>query len=295
MLFYCPPVAYNEGEMLKINSQVFRNNRRLINILISIILAISISLIAFSALNTLSWFRDRDSANEIASDLEEAVVVEESEDNEDTIITNPPEDPSNDYKDFIKQPLISVSFDELLSRNPDTVGWISVKSTNINYPVVQSQDNDYYLKHAFDKSYNKAGWIFADYRNDMSNLGDNTIIYGHSRLDSTMFGSLKGSLNKSWYENKNNHIIFLSTPSKNTSWQVFSVYKIVSESYYLTTSFLNEEAHASFLDTLVSRSVHDFGVKLTTDDKIITLSTCANNKEDERIVLHARLIKEQNR
>ena len=68
--------------------------------------------------------------------------------------------------------------------------------TNINYPVVQTNDNEYYLGRAFDKSKNDAGWVFMDYRNDVNNLSDNTIIYGHGRLDKTVFGSLKNALKK---------------------------------------------------------------------------------------------------
>ena len=108
--------------------------------------------------------------------------------------------------------LLEVDFNELLRKNPDTVGWIEVKGTNINYPIVQTTDNSYYLNHAFDGSKNEAGWVFMDYRNDSVNFNQNTIIYAHSRLTGSMFGSLKKHLNSSWYTNKNNHIIRLSTP-----------------------------------------------------------------------------------
>ena len=103
--------------------------------------------------------------------------------------------------------LLEVDFNELLSKNSDTVGWIEVKGTNINYPIVQTTNNEYYLNHAFDKTKNDAGWVFMDYRNDAKNFDQNTIIYAHSRYNQTMFGSLKNILSSSWYNNKNNHII----------------------------------------------------------------------------------------
>ena len=186
-------------------------------------------------------------------------------------------------------PLIDVDIDKLINQNKDTVGWINVNNTNINYPFVQTKDNKYYLKHAFDRSWNEAGWVFLDYRNNKDFSSRNNIIYGHSRLDKTMFGSLRNVLNDDWYNNKSNHVIRLSTQSENTMWQVFSVYKILEESYYITTDFSDDTEYSKFLKTIKNRSVHDFGVGVSSDDKILTLSTCSSN--NKRIVVHAKLIK----
>ena len=88
--------------------------------------------------------------------------------------------------------LLEVDFNELLKKNPDTVGWIEVKGTNINYPIVQTTDNSYYLTLMLLMALkNEAGWVFMDYRNDPVNFNQNTILYAHSRLTGSMFGSLK--------------------------------------------------------------------------------------------------------
>ena len=258
------------------------------------LLGFSLSFVVLSGVRIVMWVIENNKAEDLRMDLSGAANVREvSSGDEDNV--NPPEDEADDYWDFVKLPLVSVDFSELKRRNPDTVGWINVRSTNINYPIVQAGDNDYYLKHAYDRSYNGAGWIFADYQNNMKRFDKNTVIYGHSRLDYTMFGSLKNVLQESWYANKDNHVVFLSTPQSNTMWQVFSAYKIEPESYYLTTSFSGETAYANFLEKVRGRSVHDFRAEVGVRDKILTISTCANNREDERIVLHARLIKEQAR
>ena len=97
-----------------------------------------------------------------------------------------------------------------------------------------------------------------DYRNDSSDFDQNTVIYAHSKYDGTMFGSLKTILTSDWYKNKNNHIIRISTPYENTIWQVFSVYTIYKENYYITTSFLNDEVYTTFLKTIKDRSEKDF-------------------------------------
>ena len=188
--------------------------------------------------------------------------------------------------------LLEVNFNELLTKNSDTVGWIQVKGTNINYPIVQTTDNSYYLTHAFDKTKNEAGWVFMDYRNDAVNFNQNTILYAHSRLTGSMFGSLKNILESSWYTNKNNHIIRLSTPTENTMWQVFSVYTIPKESYYITPNFNSNEAYQEFLNTMKSRSEVEFSAEVNTNDKILTLSTCKDNFGN-RVVMHAKLIKRE--
>ena len=121
----------------------------------------------------------------------------------------------------------------------------------------------------------------------------NNILYAHRRLDKTMFGSLSKVLKEDWYTNKDNHIIRLSTEKENTLWQIFSVYKIVEESYYITTDFASDSEYQEFLDTIKGRSLYDFNTTLTTDDKVLTLSTCYS--DTERTVVHAKLIKREAR
>ena len=261
-----------------------------------IVFILSLACIITACILIFFWIYNNNKSEKIAEEITKITPIEEVEDNDNTELINPPEvNSQNDYWDFIKLPLINVDFSELLKRNSDTVGWINVNNTNINYPVVQTNNNDDYLHKAFDGSKNQAGWIFADYRNDMKNFDKNTIIYGHSRLNKTMFGSLFNVLNESWYSNKYNQIIRFSTPTENTMWQVFSVYKINLESYYLQVDFDNDSQYLEFLNTLKSRSKYNFNVSLNENDKIITLSTCSDAAGTGRIVLHAKLIKKETR
>lgn len=276
----------------------YKNKKKNKNIKISTIIVFLLSLICIitACILVFFWIYNNNKSEKIAEEITKITPIEEVEDNDNTELINPPEvNSQNDYWDFIKLPLINVDFSELLKRNSDTVGWINVNNTNINYPVVQTNNNDDYLHKAFDGSKNQAGWIFADYRNDMENFDKNTIIYGHSRLNKTMFGSLFNVLNESWYSNKYNQIIRFSTPTENTMWQVFSVYKINLESYYLQVDFDNDSQYLEFLNTLKSRSKYDFNVSLNENDKIITLSTCSDAAGTGRIVLHAKLIKKETR
>ena len=259
---------------------------------IVVFLIFFLSIFLLSASKVFNWFNDNNKVDNITEDILENEKVKEKKDNENTENINPPEDKWNDYWDYIKMNLLEIDFNQLLKRNSDTVGWIEVKGTNINYPIVQTTDNNYYLTHAFYKTENEAGWVFMDYRNDSVNFNQNTIIYAHSRLTGSMFGSLKNILNSSWYTNKNNHIIRLSTPTENTMWQVFSVYTIPKESYYITPSFNSNEAYLEFLNTIKSRSEVEFSAEVNTNDKILTLSTCKDNFGN-RVVMHAKLIKKE--
>ncbi|UKI26329.1 MAG: class B sortase [Bacilli bacterium] len=195
-----------------------------------------------------SWAKDNKDTKSVIDDISNNTKVEETKDDENTELINEPEnkDETNDYWYYIKQPLINVDINALKEKNKDTVGWINVNNTNINYPYVQGKDNKYYLNHSYDKSYNEAGWVFLDYRNNSTLSDKNNILYAHSRLDKTMFGSLSKTLKSNWYNNKDNHIIRLSTETENTMWQIFSVYKIPEETYYITTNFSNDSEYEKF-------------------------------------------------
>ena len=253
-----------------------------------------LSILSVGSIGIYFWLNDNNEIDKIQEKVVDDTKVKEKEDNDNTEQINPPEDKADDYWDYIKMNLLEVDFNDLLAKNSDTVGWIQVQGTNINYPIVQTTNNDYYLNHAFDKTENKAGWVYMDYRNNAVDFNQNTIIYAHSRYNGTMFGSLKNILNSSWYTNKENHIIRLSTPTENTMWQVFSVYTIPKESYYITPSFPTDESYQEFLNTIKERSEVDFSGTVSTGDKVLTLSTCKDNFGN-RIVMHAKLIKKETR
>lgn len=258
-------------------------------------LIIFLLIIAFSLFKIFFWVKDNKDTKSVIDDISNNTKVEETKDDENTELINEPEtkDETNDYWYYIKQPLINVDINALKEKNKDTVGWINVNNTNINYPYVQGKDNSYYLNHSYDKSYNEAGWVFLDYRNNSTLSDKNNILYAHSRLDKTMFGSLSKTLKSNWYNNKNNHIIRLSTETENTMWQIFSVYKILEETYYITTNFSNDNEYEKFLNTIKGRSIHNFNTDINVNDKILTLSTCYS--DTERTVVHAKLIKRGSR
>jgi len=246
-----------------------------LNILVFIILIICIVSFVYNLIKIISWNRNNKETTKIIDKINNTVEVQKE-------VSTVQDDAINSQ--------VNHDFNLLKDTNNQTIAWLKVNGTDIDYPVVQSKDNSYYLNHSFDKTYNDAGWIFLDYRNDINNLGKNNIIYGHARLDKTMFGSLKNTLKKSWFEDRNNHIINLYTENETMTFEIFSVYHIKTENYYITTDFTSSE-FATFINTLKDRSIYNFENEVTLTDKILTLSTCY--KTDQKLVVHAKLIKKE--
>lgn len=233
------------------------------------------------------WYVQRLKINYLTQDILASTKVLENEkkENIDKIEYIPSGD--NEYNNI---GYISVDFSDLIAKNNETVGWIKVNNTNVNYSVVQHSDNEYYLRHDFNKKYNINGWVYADYRDDFEYFGSNTIIYAHNMTDRSMFGSLVWCLKDSWYTNSENHYIKMSTPKANTVWKIFSIYTIKPEVYYLRTYFESEEEHKTFIDNLTDRSIYDFQEDVSVNDKILTLSTCTDDGT-KRVVIHAKMVK----
>lgn len=233
------------------------------------------------------WYVQRLKINYLTQDIlaSTKVLEDEKKENIDKIEYVPSGD--NAYANI---GYISVDFSDLIAKNNETVGWIKVNNTNVNYSVVQHSDNEYYLRHDFNKKYNINGWVYADYRDDFEYFGSNTIIYAHNMTDRSMFGSLVWCLKDSWYTNSENHYIKMSTPKANTVWKIFSIYTIKPEVYYLRTYFESEEEHKTFIDNLTDRSIYDFQEDVSVNDKILTLSTCTDDGT-KRVVIHAKMVK----
>ena len=250
------------------------------NIILVFIFLVCLITLIISITNIVIWRLDSNKTNKQIKKIQENINIEDVYDN-------------NDAEKYIKMNQLNVNFSELKKINSNTKGWIQVNGTNINYPFVQESNNKYYLNHSFDNSYNRAGWVFLDYRNDINSLSKNTIIYAHGRIDTTMFGSLKNILKSEWLNNPSNYIIKLSTETDYTQWQVFSVYRIPTTSDYIKVDFSSNNEFVNWTNMLINRSVYNFNTKLNENDYVLTLSTCYN--DNDKVVLHAKLITKENR
>ena len=227
-------------------------------------------VLIYSGIKIFKWYQDKTNNSKITEQIKSTVMVKEE--NED----------KNENKEEY-----AIDFNKLKEQNNETVAWIKVNNTKVEYPVVKATDNSFYLNHSFDKSKNSAGWIFADYENKFDNTDKNIVIYGHNMRDDSMLGSLKSILNSDWYDNEENTNIALYTEKEKSIYKVFSIYKIESEDYYIRTEFSSENEFEKFIETLKKRSIKNFNIDISKEDSILTLSTCANNNK-YRVVLHAK-------
>ena len=235
-------------------------------IFLNMLIVIFIILLIASTVYITKWIRDNMANKKIADKVSEAIVEESG---------------SEEAK-------YEVDFEKLKQINNQIVAYLKVNETNIEHAVVQAEDNEYYLRKDLEKKYNIGGSIFMDYKNKLDGTDKNIVIYGHNIKDGSMFGTLKNILNEEWYSNEENHIIDLITEQENQKYQVFSVYKIENEDYYINTDF-EENEFKDFIQTLKNRSIKDFNIEITENDSILTLSTCGNSNK-YRVVLHAKRI-----
>lgn len=245
-----------------------KNKKKLFNVVMRIIELIFLILLVYSSINIFKWYNNNKENKQIINEIAESVTI-----NEDT----------NEEKKY------KINFEELKQKNSDTVAWLKVENTNIEFPIVQANNNSYYLTHNFDKKYNVAGWIFADYKNKLDGTDRNIVIYGHNMRDNSMFGSLKDVITEEWYNNEENKYITFVTENNYQTYQVFSLYQIKTEDYYIKTEFKSNE-FPEFIDTITKRSKKDFDINVSKEDTILTLSTCANNNK-YRVVLHSVRVK----
>ncbi len=192
------------------------------------------------------------------------------------------EDPDISLQDYVVA---------LHEKYDEAVAWIKVPGTNINGAVFQSSDNSKYLKT--DRDGNKTDWgeYFMDYRCDLTKAESMShyIIYGHNTEKDDNFSQLLKYKDESYY--KENNIIELSTLKGNYKWQIFSVYITNTDFFYIDVKFADAAEYKTFLDSLKVRSMYDTGVEVTSDDAILTLSTCEYSIDDGRFVVQAKLIK----
>lgn len=261
--------------------EIIKNKENLDKSKIALIIfrVLSIIIIIICLIVLYNWHLNNKKNISIMDELEEYAQITETNTSE------------NDGSEDNAEEKLAVNFEELKAKNADTVGWVKVNNTNIDFPVVQSSDNNYYLKHNFKKESNGAGWIFADYRCNFDDLDKNTIIYGHNRRNGTMFSNLTHTLDSNWnFENENSYFYF-STSSASYKAEIFSVYMMKATKLTISNEFADNSEFTNYINSLKELSIHDFNVNISEEDNIITLCTCDNTNQ-KRIVIHAKLIKQ---
>jgi len=187
-------------------------------------------------------------------------------------------------------PEVAEHIQQYLNGNDQTVGYIKIEDTPIDYPVLYSGDNDFYLHNDFNQQPSYTGAVFLDHRCNVYDMEStrNVILYGHNNRDGTMFNGLVHYFGEDFF---NEHrIITFDTLAGEMQWEVFAVFETHVEFYYINTLFPTDKDWFNFITYCQSLSVHETDVVLQRDDIVLTLSTCAVG-DDYRNVIMARLIK----
>lgn len=192
---------------------------------------------------------------------------------------------SSPVSEFKKQQRI---YEKFKKANSDYVCWITVENTNINYPVVQTTDNSYYLKKNFYKKNSSSGTIFMDTLNNF--LTDkNVVLYGHNMNNKTMFNNITKFKDKKFFE-KNNKITIKNTENnKEYIYEVFSVYHTNNNFNYNTVIFNEGYTYEDFLRDIKQKSMYKSNIDVTPQDKILTLATCSYEFKGAKTSVHAKL------
>lgn len=270
------------------------------NIIYWAVVIVLLGLIGYYGYQTYSEYKDNDINTEIQTEIKENISIitdnnyhvgnyDESKFptdildkiKEDGLTYNPPNVESSTF--------ISADFKSLKSENLDTVAWLYVPGTEINYSVVQTIDNSYYLTHNFNQEYNRAGWIFGDYRSNFTTLNRNTVVYGHNQTSSSMFGDLKKLIKtENWFDKEENRYIYLDTPEASYVFEVVSVY-VTGDNKYIKHGLSDDKTYQEFIDYILkNNTIEGLSDDVDISDKILTLSTCHSGK---RLSVQSKLIR----
>ena len=256
-------------------NQPRRKKKKKGDLLLTLALIAAIAVFCFAAYNLFHIYTEYKKGTDEYNHIEQMAVTDRAPEDEELVdaVSGP-------------KPPISVDFDTLKSVNPDVVGWIYIEALdNINYPVVQGDDNETYLHTTYENNYNFAGTIFVDYENSSDFSDCNTLIYGHNMKNGSMFGLLSKHFKDQ--ESVPGRYIWICTPDKNYRYEIFSSHVVDAAGEVYTLFSAPDEQFASYLEKMKSQSLVDFQTEVTAEDKVITLSTCTGN-DATRFVVQAK-------
>lgn len=239
------------------------------NIFFDILILFFLVLMLVSGRYILKYYLDVKKNKDISNEIEQ-IINEKTKDNK----------------------VSSINLSKLKEKNKDSKFILDFPNTGIKNVVVQTNNNDYYISHDFNKKYNMSGWIFADYRNKLNGEDLNIIIYGHNMRDGkTMFSPLMKLVRNNYINNMSDKdkIIYISNDKKVEKYKIFSIYQDKDENINLRTPVIENELKKYALE-MQKRSMYNFKEDISEIKKMITLATCGKTNAD-RVIIHAYKIK----
>ena len=258
-----------------------RKLRRGLMVLLALIFIGSIGMVIYRGIEYKEGEETYEEAAELVqlpdlSDLPEPTLEEETEETSAPVYVDP-------YADALR----NMDFGALQEVNSDVLGWILIPNTVISYPLVQGDDNQYYLKHTWKKWTSAVGAIFLECQNSRDFSDFNTVIYGHRMNNGSMFASLKNYKKQSYWAA--HPFVYIMDDNGSHKYEIFAAYEVSTAGTTYQIGFSGDASKQAFLDYCMGQSVIDTGITPTIHDKILTLSTCTGNGHATRWVVQARL------
>ena len=246
-----------------------------------------VAVLCFGYFGVYYFFAARTSMDyEQLSDLKGSDALSETQEKNDFSL----------HKSSVKLPDILDEYKTLYSKNKRLIGWLKIDDTNIDYPVMQTENNEYYLDHNFNQEYDKNGSLFLDCDCNVYPRSTNMIIYGHHMKSGSMFGNLQQYAKESY--GKKHSVIEFDTIYEKATYQVMYVFRsqVYNEDdvvfkYYQFIEANSEEEFNFYMKEMASMSLYDTGVTANFGDSLLTLSTCDSSQTDGRFVVVAKRIK----
>ena len=180
-----------------------------------------------------------------------------------------------------------ISLAALREVNPEVIGWIRIPGTKVDYPLMQGEDNDFYLKHTWQKERNSVGSIFMEYQNSADLTDYNTIVYGHNMKNDSMFGTLDRYARSAWWQA--NPYVYLLTDAGVYRYEIFAFFRPEVDSLTYGMKLQRDDTKQDFLNQSLELAWYDTGIVPPVTDRILTLSTCSGGGYSHRYVVQARL------
>lgn len=240
---------------------------KIINLILKICLILFIIVLVFSLTVIIKWYINNKKSKNLLYNIKQDTIINENE------IDDPNEKSS-----------INIDFSKLLEINKDVIGWIKIEGTTIDYPILQTSNNSYYLTKAIDGSYNQCGWIFMDYTNAKDLTDYNTVIYGHNIKSGIMFADLEKIYKN---ELKNDTVIQVYTPQNEYIYKIYSVYMGLPDDIGISPN-ISESQYSEFIKENINKSKYKYNLNVENTAKTITLSTC-DKTGTKRIIVHGYL------
>ncbi len=291
----------------KVKKPMTEKQKKMFNFLTTAIMIIALAVFLYSGYQLISTWREYKQAEDYYDQMTfpvpppvilgteeptEAMIPSEEETESivpgtigtDDVTQAPTEEPTEAPTEAPAVDWVTV-YDQMKAQNPDYIGWIFIGGTKIYYPVVQAEDNDYYLHRLFDGTENFAGTIFADYRcTDVFKSG-HTILYGHNMKNGSMFANLRYYEGEWFYRIYPKFMVY--TEEGELTFEIFSVYVTDPGSDTYITRFGSDETYVEWLKERQELSHIKINMELDASTVTLTLSTCVNNNT-QRLVVHAR-------